>query len=134
MLFWSFVILLIIGVVLISIALYIDSDGLGMTGTGISICSIIAIIISLFIIGESHLTKDADIARFNARYDILVYQVENDVYENDNDLGKRDLYNDIQSWNEDLAYRKEAQRSLWLGIYYPDIYDQFEFISLDKED
>ena len=123
-----------IGVVLLIIGCCEYIDGLAGFGSCITIFSAIAVVISLFIIGETHLNKNADIAVFNTRYETLVYQYENDVYENDNDLGKRDLYKDIQSWNEDLAYRKEAQRSMWLGIYYPNIYDQFEFIALDKED
>jgi len=31
-----------------------------------------------------------------------------------------------------LAYRKTIQRDFWVGIYYPNVYDQFEFIELNK--
>lgn len=82
----------------------------------------------------NYLGVDGYVSQMNTRYEMLTYQYENDVYENDNNIGKRELITDIQSWNEDLAWRKENQRDLWIGIYIPNIYDQFESISLDKKE
>lgn len=88
-----------------------------------------AMIMFVFII-INNVAPDAKIAEYQARYDSLVYQYENDIYDNDNDLGKRDLMEDIEAWNTDLAYRKKAQRNYWVGIFYPNIYDDFDFIEL----
>ena len=82
----------------------------------------------------NYLGIEGNVSQMNIRYEMLTYQYENDVYENDNDIGKRELITDIQSWNEDLAWHKENQRDLWIGIYIPNIYDQFESISLDKKE
>lgn len=80
-------------------------------------------------IADAHITADAKMEQYQMRYESLVYQYENDVYDGDDDVvGKRDLYTDIEYWNSDLAYRKSIQENLWVGIFYPDIYDQFEFI------
>ena len=78
----------------------------------------------------NNVAPDAKIAEYQAYYDSLVYQYENDIYDNDNDLGKRDLMEDIEAWNTDLAYRKKVQRNYWVGIFYPNIYDDFDFIEL----
>ena len=93
----------------------------------------IAVVVSLIIMGINYIDVDGYIAKMNTRYDTLVYQYENDIYDNDNDLGKRELMKDIQSWNEDLAANRERQDDFLIGIYWPNIYNQFEFIQLKRE-
>lgn len=100
----------------------------GLAGTIIAAIMGLCILVSGIILVDSHGGKDAYIAERNQKYESLVYQMENDVYENDNDLGKKELYNEIREWNEDLAYRQSIQDNFWFGIYYPNVYDQFEFI------
>ena len=94
------------------------------------VASFVCIIGSLFIIGDAYATVDGYIAENEQLYASLVYQVENEVYENDNDLGKRELYKDIEEWNKELAYRQATEDSAWIGIYIPNVHDQFEFIEL----
>ena len=96
----------------------------------IAFLSFIAAIIMLMVIIVKNTNVDAYVAENQMRYEMLVYQYENDIYDNDNDLGKRDLMEDIQEWNEDLAYYRKAQDDFWVGIFHPNVYDQFEFIEL----
>lgn len=99
------------------------------TFIGVAVFGIVSVIM-LCIIAFSHAGIDGEIAKYEQRYEALTYQYENDIYDNDNDLGKRELMNSIQYWNEDLANKKENQDDFWIGIFYPNIYDQFEFIEL----
>ena len=99
-------------------ATWIASVILGVTVLIMSIC-----------IMEAHIPAEAKVEQYQMRYESLLYQYENDVYDGDDDVvGKRDLYTDIEYWNSDLAYRKRIQRDFWVGIFHPNIYDQFEFI------
>ena len=124
MLFWIWLILFIIGFIIVLI------DGWEDFGAGISAFSLICLFIAgLFLIG-CHVGVNGRTAKLQARYDSLVYQYENNIYDNDNDLGKREMMDDIQRWNEDLSANQKNQRDFWIGIYIPDIYDQFEFIEL----
>ena len=123
MLFWTFVIIIIAGFVLFTY----DLENLGIA---ISAIGIFGIIVSVVILAINYIGIDGYIARMNTRYETLVYQYENDIYDNDNDLGKRELMVDIQNWNEDLSSGREDQRDFWIGIFVPNIYDQFEFIEL----
>ena len=123
MLFWTFVIIIIAGFVLFTY----DLENLGIAISAIGIFGTIA---SVVVLAINYIGIDGYIARMNTRYETLVYQYENDIYDNDNDLGKRELMVDIQNWNEDLSSRRERQRDFWIGIYIPNIYDQFEYIEL----
>ena len=58
------------------------------------IAILVVLVMGVFII-HAHSTTDAYIAKNEQRYNSLVYQLENDLYENDNDLGKKELYNQI---------------------------------------
>lgn len=132
MLFWCFVIGLVLFAELCFVALDYCMDFLGQLSVAAAAVCGFAIFISLIIIVPSYLGVDGYIAESNTRYEMLVYQYKNDFYDNDNDLGKWELIEKIQDWNEDLAYNKKVQRDFWIGIYYPNIYDQFEFISLEE--
>lgn len=96
----------------------------------IAFLSFFVSIIMLVVIIVNNTNVDAYVAENQMRYEMLVYQYENDIYDNDNDLGKRDLMEDIQEWNKDLAHYREAQDDFWVGIFYPNVFDQFEFIEL----
>ena len=72
----------------------------------------------------------AKVARLEERREMLIYEYVNDVFENDNDLGKAELLNKIQNWNEDCVSLKLSQKNPWTGIFIPNIYDKFEPIDL----
>lgn len=129
MLFW---LVLLSFVISLGLAIYMEKRFCDYSGlfVMIALISFIVSIIMLIVIIINNTNVDAYIAENQMRYDMLVYQYENDIYDNDNDLGKRDLMEDIQEWNEDLAYYREAQDDFWVGIFHPNVYDQFEFIEL----
>ena len=130
MLFWMTIIVMILGVILFEILFEHDFE-ISCTISGvISGLAAIALLIEIIVLAVNHIGVDGYAQKMNTRHDMLVYQYENDIYDNDNDLGKRELIEDIQNWNEDLASRKENQDNLWIGIFIPDIYDQFDFIEL----
>lgn len=92
------------------------------------VCSL-ALIVSGAIIFINQLGKDGDIASMQSKYDSLAYQYANEIYSND--IAKRDLMADIEKWNANLARNQKDQHDFWIGVFIPDIYDQFEFIELD---
>ena len=132
MLFWLFVIVMVVGILLLILdAHFLFDNNLAIDiGMPAAVMGFIAVMVSIVIILFSHIGLDAKVERYNARYESLVYQYNNNFYDNDNDLGKKELMDDIQEWNEDVSYYKELQYDFWLGIYCPNIYDQFEKIEL----
>lgn len=53
-------------------------------------------------------------------HDSLVYQLENDIYDNDNDLGKKELYDQITEWNHKVVSHSKMNDSIWFGMVYYD--------------
>ena len=130
MLFWMTIIVMILGLLLFEILFEHDFEISCVISGVISGLAAIALLIEIIVLAVNYIGVDGHIQKLHTRHDMLVYQYENDIYDNDNDLGKRELIEDIQNWNEDLASRKENQDDAWVGIFIPDIYDQFEFIEL----
>ena len=130
MLFWMTIIAMILGLLLFEILFEHDFEISCVISGVISGLSAIALLIEIIVLAVNYIGVNGHIQKMNVRHDMLVYQYENDIYDNDNDLGKRELIEDIQNWNEDLASLKENQDDTWIGIFIPDIYDQLEFIEL----
>lgn len=129
MIFWLVLLSLVVS---LGLAVYVEKRFGDYSGLFLMIAflSFLVSIIMLVVIIVDNTNVDAYVSENQMRYEMLVYQYENDIYDNDNDLGKRDLMEDIQKWNEDLAYHRKAQDDFWVGIFYPNVYDQFEFIEL----
>lgn len=127
MLFWIFVALLIVGVVALIIC---DDDIMG--AATIFAVGCVGTVVSVAVLCANYIGIDGYVAENQVRYDSLMYQYENNLYDNDNDVGKKELMSEIQDWNEDLARLKSNQRNLWIGIYIPNVYDQFDFIELHE--
>ena len=131
MIFWIALIAFVVFIVLAIV--FEDSWDYGWVGVVSMFASCVSGIACLFMliaIVIFHVGIEAEIEANKQRYDSLVYQAEARLYENDNDVGKKDLANQIQEWNEDLARDKELQNDFWVGIFIPDIYDEFEFIPM----
>lgn len=133
MLYWIFLFILvlcIIGTIIGSLGYENWHDVLlGFSVAGLIISAVTVTIMTIGVI-DANTAIDAKISTNEQRYEALVYQVENEVYNNDNDIGKYELYNQVREWNEDLANGKAKQYNFWYGIFYPNIYDNFDYIKL----
>ena len=121
---------LLIGIVLYSFVSrrFYSAEIVGMLTISIACLVLVFEIVAMLV---ANMGVSGKIASYEQRYESLVFQLENNLYDNDNDLGKKELYNQIQRWNEDLARGKAMQDDIWLGVFCPDIYDDFEFIELE---
>ena len=122
MLFWIFVALLIIGIVVL---LFTYHDDLGLL---IIVLSAFAIVVSLIVIIVNYTTANAQVETNKERYKAIMYKAETESYYDEFGLLNKDVIDEIQEWNEDLVFNQEMQDNFWLGIYIPNIYDEFETI------
>ena len=75
---------------------------------------------------------DAYLASMQEKRSALVYQLENDIYDNDNDLGKKELYSEITEYNCDVAEGKIKQNNIWVYNLYCNVYDELELIEFPE--
>ena len=133
MVFWLVVAALIISIIVIMFRDKINDDYYIIVDVS-EVISIVLGVVILFMtvaICIGNFGADAKVAKYKERYDSLVYQYENEIYCDDNAV--YDLLTDIREYNEDLAYYQEIQDDFWIGVFYPNIFDQFELIELDEE-
>ena len=76
---------------------------------------------------------DAYLASMQEKRSALVYQLENDLYDNDNDLGKKELYSEITEYNCDVAKGKTMQDNIWVYNLYCNVYDELELIEFPEQ-
>ena len=78
--------------------------------------------------------SESYLASMQEKRNALVYQLENDLYDNDNDLGKKELYSEIAEYNCDVAKGKIMQDNIWVYNLYADVYDDLELIKFDGKE
>jgi hypothetical protein len=74
--------------------------------------------------------KDYNQAALIEKRESLVCQAESKLYLKENQIGLKELADQIQEWNEDLAGCRAAKENLWVNIFYPIDYSEFDFIDL----
>ena len=88
--------------------------------------------LSLFIMAFMYISAPGRLADNEQTYQALSAQVENGLYDNNNDIGRKQLADEVRDYNVQIARGKAMQRNLWVGIYVPNIYDDLDFIDLSQ--
>ena len=118
----------------------ISNDKYDGVWDAISVISLVfstaAFILSVCLGGISIVARagaDAYLASMQEKRSALVYQLENDIYDNDNDLGKKELYSEITEYNCDVAEGKIKQNNIWVRNLYCNVYDELELIEFPEQ-
>lgn len=111
----------------------ICQEVIGFFGTLFCIIGSVICIIMVGTFISVSVSAPADVVANQQLYNSLTYQLEHNLYDNDNDIGKKELWNQITDWNTELAKNKQMQHNIWVGMFYPNIYDQFDFIAFPEE-
>ena len=126
MLFWSFIILLVVGIILNSVF------KLEFLGELVTILSGFAVIVSLFLIIGEYTTIDSYLEKSREQYKAITYKIESDACRDEFGLLNKEVIDEIQEWNKDVRFYQNIQDNFWLGIYYPNVFDEFETIEYES--
>lgn len=128
-------ILTVVAVIISYIALNkLDAEGLGIASATITVFAGLALVVCSIVSICIYSSADATAAEYNAERRSLIYQLNNNLYDNDNDLGKKDLYDQITAYNKDVVSGRELHDNFLTACFYPDIYDDLELIEFDEAD
>ena len=137
MILWISIIIAIIGFVLFAVSFNKFNDTWDVINF-ISLALAILFGVSSAILGviaaSANVRSESYLASMQEKRSALVYQLENDLYDNDNDLGKKELYSEITEYNCDVAEGKIMQDNIWVYNLYSDVYDDLELIEFDEEE
>lgn len=95
---------------------------------------IITVAISIVIMMVNYIPAEGEREMLEVRRESLVFQYDHDMYDNDNDIGKKELMDDIQEFNMAINFDKRMQRDFWIGIYIPNIYDNLKLIDISAKE
>ena len=143
MIFWIFVMLMVVGISLIVVDckrwdyekypfLYDYDETICGWGVATTIVSGVVVLIMLLVVTINNVTASSMVAENHERYKALTYKLESGACRDEFGLLNKEIIDEIQEWNEDVAYYQVAQDNFWVGIFYPNVYDQFETIDYTK--
>lgn len=89
-------------------------------------------LIMIVCITSVYIQANARVEKLKETYNALTYKVESDACRDEFGLLNKEIIDEIQEWNEDITYSKNIQRNFWIGIFIPNVYDQFETIDYTK--
>lgn len=101
-------------------------------GTALIAFGLVFLMLMTINAGVIGITADAIEAANIERYEALMYKIESGVCYDDFGLINKEIIDDIQAWNEDLACKKTLEQDKWIGAFYPNIYSDFDFIEYEK--
>ena len=146
MIFWLCLAILIIGIGLIVIGyidwdyeknklfdfLYDNDDTLKFIGGITTFISGFIMIIMITILCCMYIGIDARVEQSKETFDAITYKVESGACRDEFGLLNKEVIDEIQSWNESIIYNQKMQNDFWVGVFYPNAYDQFETIDYEK--
>ena len=113
---------------------YLDKDCYSDKSWFLRAFSIIFIVLSIcFAIPAFFVNQCAasSTAKYRIQYETLVYQLENGAYENVVEYNRKDLMNDIYDYNSHVESGRILSKNPWIGVYYPEDWDNLPLIRLE---
>lgn len=129
--------ILIVGIVCIIVGLNIctlsDADQvIEFTGVAMTVISGAALIVMITALCINYIGLDGDVAQHTETYRALEYKVTSEACRDEFGLLSKEVIDEVQAWNEEIIRGKTMQHDPWIGVFVPDVYDQFELIDYTK--
>lgn len=148
MLFWLCLTVLIVGIGLVTVGkmewfdtrnenklrefLYQNNYTIESSGWITVVISGIIMVIMVIVFACSYIGINAQVEKTKEQYNAITYKVESGACRDEFGLLNKEVIDEIQDWNESITYYKNIQKDFLVGIFVPNVYDQFETIDYTK--
>ena len=95
------------------------------------VLALIAAIIMGSVAFIDNTTKEATIARYQMKRDSLVFQLENNYYDNKMWDGRENLMKEIYEFNATVIKGRINGENVWVGVFWPENWYAIEPIDLN---
>lgn len=112
--------------------LYYNDDTIEISGWVTVVISGIIMTIMIIVFACNYIGVNAQVEKNKEQYNAITYKVESGACRDEFGLLNKEVIDEIQDWNEDVIYYKNIQKDFWVGIFIPNVYDQFETIDYTK--
>lgn len=131
MLLWITIGLLVLGAALWALAKHFEWYGTEIFAKFITGFTVSCIVIECIFLGCTHANIDGWVAADRQEFESLYHQYEAVMNDTEYTRGHYDLMSDIKEWNRKLAWHQTAQHDFWIGPFFPDVYDSYEYITIN---
>jgi uncharacterized membrane protein required for colicin V production len=120
--------LIVIFIILIIVAIILKSYDWEFIGIILGFLSGIGLITSLLCMFYMYTTSNTQIEVYKETYKAIEYKITSETCKDEFGLLSKEIVDDIQEWNENITLYKQLNNNIWLNIFIPNAYEQFELI------
>ena len=131
MLLWITIGLLVLGAALWALAEHFEWYGTETVTKFITGIVIVALVIECIVFAAEYINVKSQVAADRQEFESLYYQYEAVMTDTEYTRGHYELMSDIAAWNKSLAWHQTAQHDFWIGPFVPDVYDSYEYITIN---
>lgn len=91
----------------------------------------IALVIELTVILVMNANPIGEQAAMKAERETLIYQMENETYKNDNNVGTTELFSSIAEYNGEVLKIQAGRKNPWTNWFYVPYGEDLELIDLE---
>lgn len=84
--------------------------------------------VMIIILCCQHIGTDARVEKNLEMYNAIEYKVTSGACRDEFGLLSKEVIDEVQDWNKDVRYYQAIQDNFWVGIFYPNVFDQFKTI------
>lgn len=112
--------------------LYYNSEAVKVIGWIVTLVSTVALFIMLIVLPFCYIGVNGYVEQNKERFEAITYKIESGACRDEFGLLSKEVIDEIQEWNEEVVKGQTLQNDFWLGVFYPDVYDQYETIDYER--